>query len=54
MVEMSRAGHRVRWLAVLAAIVVWFVGLAFGFGGNAIHLVLLLAMGLLVYELLIP
>ncbi len=46
-------GHRVRWLAVGAAVLLWFVGLAFDRGGNAIHLVLLLAMALLVYELMV-
>ena len=47
-----RAGHRIRWLVVWLAVAVWFVGLAFDLGGNAIHLVLLVAMALLVYELL--
>ncbi len=47
-----RTGHRVRWLVVWGAVVIWFIGLAFGLGGNAIHLVLLLAMAVLVYELL--
>lgn len=48
-----RAGHRVRWIAVWAAVAVWFAGLALNLGGNAIHLVLLGAMALLVYELLV-
>lgn len=49
----SRAGHRIRWLAVGVAVLLWFVGLALDLGGNAIHLVLVLAMALLVYELLV-
>lgn len=49
----SRLGHRIRWLAVGAAVLLWFVGLALDLGGNAIHLVLVLAMALLVYELLV-
>jgi len=34
-------------------VALWFVGLALNLGGNAIHLVLLVAMALLVYELLV-
>lgn len=49
----SRAAHRIRWAAVGATVLLWFVGLAFDWGGNAIHLVLLFAMALLVYELLV-
>lgn len=49
----TRAAHRIRWLAVAAAVVVWFIGLALNVGGNAIHLVLVIAMALLVYELLV-
>jgi len=45
-------GHRIRWTAVWILVVAWFVAQALNFGGNAIHLVLLLAIGLLVYELL--
>ncbi len=48
-----RAGHRIRWAVVWTAIAVWFVGLAFDLGANVIHLVLLAAMALLVYELLV-
>jgi hypothetical protein len=33
-------------------VAVWFVAQAANIGGNAAHLVLLLAIGLLVYELL--
>ena len=45
-------GHRVRWTAVWVLVVAWFVAQALNFGGNAIHLVLLVAIGLLLYELL--
>ena len=46
------AGHRVRWIAVWVLVVAWFIAQALNFGGNAAHLVLLVAIGLLVYELL--
>ena len=49
----ARTGHRVRWLVVWGAVAIWFVGLAFDLGGNAIHLVLLLATVVLVYQLLV-
>ena len=45
-------GHRLRWTAVWVLIAAWFVGQAANVGGNAVHLVLLLAIGILVYELL--
>jgi hypothetical protein len=45
-------GHRLRWTAVWVLVAVWFVAQAANIGGNAVHLVLLLAIGLLVYELL--
>ena len=45
-------GHRVRWIAVWVLVVAWFVAQAVNFGGNAVHLILLVAIGLLVYELL--
>ena len=44
--------HRVRWTAVWVLVALWFVLQAVGLGGNAVHLVLLIAIGLLVYELL--
>lgn len=47
-----RTGHRVRWLVVAVSVTLWLVGLAFDLGGNAIHLVLLLGIAALVYELL--
>ena len=45
-------GHRLRWTLVWALVVTWFVAQAANIGGNAAHLVLLVAIGLLVYELL--
>lgn len=48
-----RTGHGIRWTIVWLAVALWFVGLALNLGGNAIHLVLLVAMALLVYELLV-
>ena len=53
--EMTPAmGHRVRWVAIWILVVAWFVALALNIGGNGAHLLLLVAIGLLVYELLIP
>jgi hypothetical protein len=46
------AGHRIRWILVWALILAWFVALAANVGGNLVHLLLLGAIGLLVYELL--
>lgn len=46
-------GHRIRWVAVWALIILWFVALAVNVGGNAVHLLLLAAIGVLVYELLV-
>jgi hypothetical protein len=48
----TATGHRIRWTAVWVLVVAWFVAQAANIGGNAAHLVLLLAIGLLVYELL--
>jgi hypothetical protein len=48
------AGHRIRWILIWGLIVAWFVALAANIGGNLAHLLLLVAIGLLVYELLIP
>jgi hypothetical protein len=45
-------GHRVRWTLVWLLVAAWFVAQAANLGGNAVHLLLLLAIGLLVYELL--
>ena len=49
----ARAADRLRWTLVLTTVVVWFLALALNIGGNAIHLLLLVAIGLLLYELLI-
>ena len=48
------AGHRVRWIFIWLLIGGWFAGLALNVFGNGIHLFLLAAIALLVYELLIP
>jgi hypothetical protein len=48
------AGHRVRWILIWALIFAWFAALALNVGGNLVHLLLLAAIGVLVYELLIP
>jgi hypothetical protein len=45
-------GHRVRWVGVWVLVIAWFVAQAANFGGNAVHLLLLAAIGLLIYELL--
>jgi hypothetical protein len=44
--------HRLRWVAVWLLVVAWFVAQAANIGGNAVHLLVLAAIGLLVYELL--
>ena len=48
----AATGHSARWTAVWVLVVAWFVAQALNVGGNAVHLVLLLAIGLLMYELL--
>jgi len=48
------AGHRARWILIWVLIVAWFAALALNLGGNGVHLLLLVAIALLVYELLIP
>lgn len=48
----TAAGHRLRWILVGLAVVGWFVALAMNVGGNAIHLVLVGAIVLGVYELI--
>ena len=47
-------GHRLRWIAIWVLIAAWFVALALNLAGNLVHLLLLSAIALLVYELLIP
>jgi len=49
----SELGHRVRWAAVFIAVAAWFVALALDVGGNGVHLLLVGAIALLLYELLI-
>jgi len=46
-------GHRIRWILVWLFIAAWFVALAFNVAGNLVHLLLLGAIGILVYELLV-
>lgn len=48
----AATGHRIRWVGVWVLVLAWFVAQAANLGGNAIHLLLLAAIGLLVYELL--
>ncbi|HEV8229545.1 MAG TPA: hypothetical protein VGQ86_06275 [Candidatus Limnocylindria bacterium] len=49
----AATGHRIRWIAVWVLILAWFVALAVNVAGNLVHLLLLGAIGLLVYELLV-
>lgn len=46
------ASSRVRWFGVWALIALWLLALAFDFGGDLAHVLLLAAIVLLVYELL--
>ncbi|HEV8535834.1 MAG TPA: DUF5670 family protein [Candidatus Limnocylindria bacterium] len=48
----AATGHRVRWTAVWVLVLAWFVAQALNLGGNAVHLLLLAAITLLIYELL--
>jgi hypothetical protein len=48
----NAAGHRLRWVLIGLAVVSWFVALAMNVGGNAVHLLLVGALLLVVYELL--
>ena len=41
------------WIVTAALVGLWFVGLAFNVGGDGVHLLLVLAMALLAYELLV-
>jgi hypothetical protein len=45
-------GSRARWLSVWALVALWLLALAFDLGGNLAHLLLVLALVVLVYELL--
>jgi hypothetical protein len=49
----AAAGHRIRWILVWLLIAAWFVALALNIAGNLVHLMLLGAIGILVYELLV-
>jgi hypothetical protein len=49
----AATGHRIRWILVWLFIAAWFVALALNIAGNLVHLVLLAAIGILVYELLV-
>lgn len=46
------AGHRIRWLAVASAVLAWLTGVLLNWGGGAIHVLLVAAIALLIYELL--
>lgn len=46
-------GHRIRWILVWVLVAAWFVALALNLAGNGVHLLLLGAIGVLVYELLV-
>ncbi|HKY51628.1 MAG TPA: hypothetical protein VJP45_10260 [Candidatus Limnocylindria bacterium] len=46
-------GHRIRWILVWLLVAAWFVALALNVAGNYVHLLLLGAIGILVYELLV-
>jgi len=48
----ARLGHRVRWIAVWTLLAVWFAAFVFGWGGSSAHLLLVVALTVLVYELL--
>ena len=49
----AATGHRIRWTAVWFLVAAWFVALALNVAGNLVHLLLLGAIGILVYELLV-
>ena len=49
----AATGHRIRWILVWVLIATWFIALALNIAGNVAHLVLLGAIGILVYELLV-
>ncbi|HJW49593.1 MAG TPA: hypothetical protein VJ726_09270 [Candidatus Limnocylindria bacterium] len=49
----AATGHRIRWILVWLLVAAWFVALAFNIAGNLVHLTLLGAIGILVYELLV-
>ncbi|HUG06592.1 MAG TPA: hypothetical protein VMQ78_08625 [Candidatus Limnocylindria bacterium] len=49
----ATTGHRIRWTAVWLLVAAWFAALALNLGGNLVHLLLLGAIGILIYELLV-
>jgi hypothetical protein len=49
----AATGHRIRWILVWTLVAAWFVALAANVAGNLVHLLLLGAIGILVYELLV-
>lgn len=44
-------GRRIRWLAVILLVLAWFVALGVDVGGNGVHLLLVGAVAILLYEL---
>ena len=44
-------GRRIRWLAVILLVLAWFVALAVDVGGTGVHLLLVGAVAILLYEL---
>ena len=49
----AATGHRIRWIMVWLLVASWFAALALNLAGNLVHLLLLGAIGILVYELLV-
>jgi amino acid permease len=49
----AATGHRIRWILVWLLVAAWFVALALNIAGNLVHLLLLGAIAILVYELLV-
>jgi amino acid permease len=49
----AATGHRIRWIVVWLLVASWFFALALNLAGNLVHLMLLGAIGILVYELLV-
>jgi hypothetical protein len=44
-------GRRLRWSLVVALVIAWFAALAVDVGGNGVHLLLVGAVAILLYEL---
>ena len=49
---MTRFGHRVRWTTAWLLLAIWFVTLMLDVGAGIANLLLVLGLGLVVYELL--